>query len=233
MLSILVDYDNVHSLTTSRGARYLTDKILAALPSSLVSRHKNASVRFYGGWFLGQTLTRRAQGLSSDLSNSFPTTFSSPGEHKIFVRAELARSLLVDPGRDLWHTYRIRQFPQKLTCALPAARGCTDQSCPLSAIAAAITSGACPTSGCTISPCDLFERNEQKLVDSMIGVDGLHISRTSDDLVIVSSDDDLWPPIHSALACGKDVHLLQTLQRTSPYGRVVRGVGANFWEGTL
>jgi uncharacterized LabA/DUF88 family protein len=149
------------------------------------------------------------------------------------VHADLARSLLVDPGRDLWHTYRVRQFPQKMACVPPAARGCANQSCPLSVVAVAVTSDICPTSGCTISPRDLFEKNEQKLVDSMIGVDGLHISRTSDDLVIVSSDDDLWPPIHSALAYGKDVHLLQTLQRTSPYARSLRGFRASLWEGSL
>ena len=43
-------------------------------------------------------------------------------------------------------------------------------------------------------------REEQKLVDSMLLIDLVHLAQTTTDpLVVVSADDDLWPGIRFVL----------------------------------
>ena len=65
--------------------------------------------------------------------------------------------------------------------------------------------------GCSTALGDLVKRNEQKLVDTLITADLIYLaSRHPDVIVIVSSDDDMWPGIRSALALGASVVHIQT-----------------------
>ena len=55
-------------------------------------------------------------------------------------------------------------------------------------------------------PGTVLERAEQKLVDSMITIDLVHLAEaTSQCLVVVSADDDLWPGIRFVLLRGAQV----------------------------
>ena len=52
----------------------------------------------------------------------------------------------------------------------------------------------------------LLSRREQKLVDTMIVADLIHLaSRGETPIGLVSSDDDMWPGILSALNIGASV----------------------------
>ena len=237
MIYVLIDYDNLPMPITGRGSYYVMDRILNLLPPRLVQAATRAEARFYGGWFEGTRLTRRAQTLSADLAAHFPAPVpltASAASHTLQVRATLARSLLIDPNRDLVHTFRARAYPQSITCIHPTARGCTNAPCALAPLSVALRSNACPTTGCRVNPRDLFQKDEQKLVDSMMSVDGMYVSQQAGThLVVVSSDDDLWPPIHSVLAVGRDVFLVHTLPRTTPYAAAARFARGRLWEGQL
>lgn len=58
---------------------------------------------------------------------------------------------------------------------------------------------------------DLIVRNEQKLVDSMMATDlmSLHLS-SQEELVVVSSDDDLWPSLRLLLHRGHTIYHVHT-----------------------
>ena len=54
-----------------------------------------------------------------------------------------------------------------------------------------------------MSPGEVLAREEQKLVDTMLVVDLAHLARQGGSvLVVVSTDDDVWPGIRFALLLG-------------------------------
>lgn len=231
MLHVLIDHDNLPPAVSAKGSHYIVDRILETLPDTLLRTVTHVQCRFYGGWFSGSHLTRRAQQLSADIGRDFPAPMTAL---KVSVTAELARSLLVDPMNDLWHTFRARQGAPTIGCKHPVSQGCRDPSCPLVVMTQALTVNRCPTTNCSVRPRELLERNEQKLVDSMMAVDSLFVRQTlQHPIAIVSSDDDLWPPIHMLLATGRDLHLIHTKPRTTPYGSMIRPGWGALWQGTL
>ena len=74
-----------------------------------------------------------------------------------------------------------------------------------------------PTS-CDLTPEDLIRRKEQKLVDAMVAADiffNAHFQ--ADRIAVVSSDDDMWPAIKTALQLGSDIIHVHTKQgRSTP-----------------
>ena len=71
----------------------------------------------------------------------------------------------------------------------------------------------CPQLGCRTTPGDLLCRQEQKLVDTMITADLIHFAKIGQhDLAVVSSDDDVWPGIQTALLYGARVTQVHTRQ---------------------
>ena len=129
------------------------------------------------------------------------------GAHVLLVRAELARALICDPGVELTHTYRRRSLPPRLRCISTPFPNCAEPSrCPVAGVEPFIRDGACPGDGCVVTPGAVLERAEQKLVDSMITIDLVHLAEaTSECLVVVSADDDLWPGIRFVLLRGAQV----------------------------
>lgn len=61
----------------------------------------------------------------------------------------------------------------------------------------------------------VLEREEQKLVDSMLVVDLVHYAETTEEpLVVVSADDDLWPGIRFVLLRGaRVIHVIPRRSR--------------------
>jgi hypothetical protein len=75
-------------------------------------------------------------------------------------------------------------------------------------------------------PSALISTTEQKLVDSMLTADLIHLAHSGEQFVaIVSSDDDMWPGIITAVHAGAHVLHVQTsgLQQFSPYLHVTNG----------
>lgn len=64
----------------------------------------------------------------------------------------------------------------------------------------------------------ILERQRQKLVDTMLAVDLLYLGTVSDEpIAIVTSDDDLMPPIIQAVYNGaKVLHLHTIAGRSTP-----------------
>ena len=65
---------------------------------------------------------------------------------------------------------------------------------------------SCPADDCAVAPQTVLIREEQKLVDSMLVIDLVHLAQTTTEpLVVVSADDDLWPGIRFVLLHGAHV----------------------------
>ena len=179
-----------------------------------MSRTQTVTCRLYGGWFDQQALSYGAQRLLPDVAREFPRAVpivDQHGSHVVLVRVELALSLLCDPTQQLTHTYRRRSIPPTLSCCRPPFTNCADSnSCAVASLEPFLRTHVCPRQGCSVEPTDVLDRAEQKMVDSMILVDMVHVARqTNEPIVMVSADDDLWPGIHFILLAGAEVvHVL-------------------------
>ncbi len=218
---VLVDYDNVPDLERNRGPVHIVTRIVDALGPA-VAGETHLRFRFYGGWFRGANLSRRAQLIRPLLQTHFPRPISRPhGVHgrQIVARAELALTLESAPGRYLTHTYRERSLPSSVRCAPPPYVGCSKPAaCVIGPTHALLRDAQCPEPGCRVSVTAVLSKPEQKLVDTMLTVDLLHLATTTrSKLAVVSSDDDLWPGIQVALIYGASImHVHPLAGRTTP-----------------
>ena len=101
----------------------------------------------------------------------------------------------------------------------PAQEGVVSP-CVLAALPDFINNETCPQVGCSVTRRMLLRgAGEQKLVDTMLVADLIYLSRIGEASVgIVSSDDDVWPGIISALVAGTRVLHVLTGNPTSPIG---------------
>lgn len=200
-MRVLVDYDNITKLDRSRGLVVIVNKIFSSIPNLNLPIKANASVRLYGGWYNHGNITHKAQLLSAEIANNFPIVIPyPPTSSKIIVNVELAFSILIAPREHILETYRIRSYPTDLKCDDPRNHGCTTISCPINHIYKFINTGSCDNQCCTIRPNQILYKGEQKLVDSMINSDLFYLSMSNESpIILVSSDDDFWPGIRTAL----------------------------------
>lgn len=229
---VLVDYNNVLETERRRGIVYLVDRIISVLDPEHIRRYRRIALRLYDGWYEMQSPTRHAQQIAADVQKAFPSTRTltdKAGAFNAIVNVELAYSLRCDPGVNIWHTYRQRSTFNNLSCHPPHSVGCTSPACVLSPIHTFFSTGKCPTPGCNVTPSDLFTRNEQKLVDSMIVADMFfwHLSSHA-ELAIVSSDDDLWPAIRMLLLRGMKVFHIHTHPGRTTRAFYTQGIGSDY-----
>lgn len=222
----LIDYDNVDALERRRGVRHVMASLLEALGPRRVVGGKKLACRLYGGWFDEASLSPNALQLLPELRREFPSAMAVTdrrGTQNVLVRAELALTLACDPSGDLTHTYRQRSPSRHLRCAAAPFPDCADVArCPIASIEPFIRDKRCPVEGCAVRPATILHRAEQKLVDSMIVVDLIHLAGvTSGPLVVVSADDDLWPGIRFVLLRGaRVIHVIPRrgrAEREQPY----------------
>ena len=217
----LVDYDNVPA--PHRGPEYLIARLLDAIGVARLTVDANLRCRLYGGWFDHATLSRRAQRLAAALHAVFPKRMAVTHRgHGVLVRVgvELARTLAGD-RLDMTHTFRRRAVPTGLGCLPGPFPGCAHPpQCPVAGMDRFINTAACPVAGCGVSTEQVLQRDEQKLVDAMLVADLIRLAQTTNELlVVVSSDDDMWPGIRVALLYGARVVHVHTRPRgASPYG---------------
>lgn len=231
---VLVDYANVHRASRERGLFYVVLKILETIGCNEFSANETVHFRLYGGWYEFGTFTRQAQQLSVEIQQLFPAPlqlWESNKRVRLRANVELATGLLIDPARELPNTFRARSAPENLRCSSPPVEGCgSPGNCALWATARLIEDGYCPGHDCTIPSISVLSRGEQKLVDTMLVCDLVYLAsrKQAECLAIVSTDDDMWPGIRSALALGsRVVHIHPVLGRSTP--RFYKdGVGANY-----
>ena len=109
---ILVDYDNIEIAILRLGIVHVVDRIVSRIDPTEVDVNRRIRIRLYGGWYLNDSLTHRAQELSTDISTNFPDTKSlSDDSTKVIVSCEMAYSILADPTNHLFSTFRPRGIP--------------------------------------------------------------------------------------------------------------------------
>lgn len=200
---------------------HVVTRIVDALGSA-TSTETQIRFRLYGGWFNGNTLSKRAQQLAPAIGAGFPRTVTASAgspPQRLIARAELATALESAPGRYLTHTYRERALPNNVECAGLPYTGCfVPANCPIAPLAALIRDQECPEQQCHVGLAGVLTKPEQKLVDTMIAVDLVYLAQLNrDTLVVVSADDDIWPGIQLALMQGARVLHVHPLQgRTTP-----------------
>jgi hypothetical protein len=226
---LLVDHDNLSPALRARGAVFLSEHVLQMLGLDRLRSTSHVTIRLYGGWYEDRRLTSRAQVLAAELA-TFPRIVNlvSPSResHAITVRVELAYSMLAEPARNLMYTVRVdRGLPASLRCAAPRDRGCRASQCPLAAVQEFFTAAQCPEDGCFVTPNMLFSQAQQKLVDTLLAVDLVHAAQRGDPVVsLLTSDDDVWPAIRSAMLLGSRVlHMTDRARYATEYDYVDRG----------
>jgi hypothetical protein len=212
---ILVDHDNIPDRVKRKGLRGMVDRFAElAMTQSADPGDMRLDVKFYGGWFEYDRLTKMAQELSSEIRRQFPyalfNTKSSPAR-KVTVNASLAFSLESLPKKTLTNTFRSRSPARKMTCAEPSGSGCTARDCPLSPVVGFVDKNSCPEAGCPVTPQNIFRGSgQQKLVDTMLVADVIFLAKTDPMLFVVTNDDDVWPGLISAMVLGSTIIHINT-----------------------
>jgi uncharacterized LabA/DUF88 family protein len=204
---IFIDYDNLLHPQKTAGILDVTTKVLIQIPLNPDLVRGRCEVRVYGGWYEGDQITRKAQDLTVELQRDFPTVIRVPRESgkilQLMANAELAVSLLQEPSHHLFNTYRRKGKPSNVRVEKPDEVGCSDAACVLPQMKQLLYTGSCPKPGCSVSNCDLVYRHEQKIVDTMLTCDLIHaVDRVSDQVILVSGDDDFLPPLRTVLLRG-------------------------------
>ena len=211
---VLIDYDNLDLLERRHGVRHVMTSLLQALGRERLGGQVSVECRLYGGWFQETAISPSAQQLLPELRRNFPSSMAiadQKGTEIVLVRAQLALALACDPRVELTHTYRRRSLPPSLRCIPAPFPGCSDPTnCPIADLDPFMQHGTCPEGRCVVTPRGVLQRAEQKLVDSMIVIDLVHLAgASSEPLVVVSADDDIWPGIRFVLLRGaRVVHVI-------------------------
>jgi len=225
----LVDWDNIRPNQRRLGIVTVVEKMVQHVALRVAPTSTKLRFRLYGGWYEDDQLTRYAQRLSAGINADFPRAISVPttaGTRSMIANLELALALDLRPTYHLFRTYRRRQVPSNLRADSPRDHGCDDDRCPLQLLDRFINDGRCPKAGCGITVDQVLFVGQQKLVDAMLLSDLLYAARQGESsVVVVSSDDDLWPGIVLASACGLHVfHLHTHVGRSTPrvYSRMMQ-----------
>jgi hypothetical protein len=216
-MKVLVDYDNIPGSIARQGLTYLADRILMKV-HTIVPTLTALDLRLYGGWDRKNQLTKTGQELATQLRSHFPRVLTVTAK-PIRLNMQLAESLEALPGKRFVNTLRTEPV-RKIKSFVPSHTTCRNSSCPIDVVAVFLNAARCPAEGCMATPQMLLSQDQQKMVDTMMVADLIHLaSADGEPLAIVTSDDDLWPGILSALARGTSVIHLQTrtVNNVPPY----------------
>lgn len=207
VLSVLVDYDNVNERFKRAGVIESAIGISHLIPFSVLSQYESMRVRLYGGWRENSTLTRSAQNILPEIRRDSPRLFScgdGSRTHSMRFEVELA-------DRPAWST---AVFSETFVKDRPARKfrarrdpwqNCAGQvGCGMAHLRDLKYSDSCRTSQCSVKAQDLIVRDEQKMVDTLLVADIAYLSlqRRDKNIVVVSSDTDMWPGVLLAANAG-------------------------------
>lgn len=212
---VFVDYDNVAASHTRAGPVNLAKMLVTLIPSATLACHSHVTVRLYGGWRLQSTLTTLAQRLIPDIRSASPCiiSFNQAGNTlNLRLTVELAdkpigasipfeQTLVKDRG--------LRKFR---SLATPWSECMDAESCGFISFVGSTHNLSCGKSGCLTKLGDIFVRDEQKMVDTLIVADIAHqaLVERATNIVVVSSDTDMWPGVLLALRAGCSVSHIHT-----------------------
>ena len=209
-LATFIDYDNLLDRHKSSGILDVVTKALFQTPLSSQNVRGTCDIRIYGGWYEGLTMTGRAQELTGNIGDEFPTIIrvaTKSGEVlALETTAALAVATMEEPGHHLFGTYREKGKPRNIRVKTPAAVGCTDPSCLLPMTKKLLEFGSCSVPSCAVTSNDLVYRQEQKIVDTMLTCDMVYApTQDYQHLVLISGDEDFVPPLRTVLLRGTPV----------------------------
>ena len=140
-----------------------------------------------------------------------------------------------DPSRHLWYTLRSKTAPRGVEFLDPSSAGCRfADRCPLRPGYDFFVRGHCPEPDCRLTGPLVLRRREQKLVDTMLAADVfLDVYSNERQIAVVSSDDDLWPAIRTALQFGVRVVHIHTESGYATRQSYVRGQSAGYVQVNL
>lgn len=218
-MKVLVDYDNVPVAIRRVGVSYVVDRVRAKLAGFISAECNRLEFRLYGGWDQNSTLTAVAQRLTAEIGRTFPRIVGAEGcvTKRLRVDVSLVHALEKAPNKLLRHTHRKTTFSKQLMCLRPTTVACRNTDCQIDQIAEFLNHQRCPEPGCAVTPVMLLSTLEQKLVDTAIVADLIHLSLSGHETItLVSSDDDLWPGIISSLLNGSRlIHVHTTGSNTA------------------
>lgn len=247
-MDVLIDYYNLPQQLRQRARQEkherIVDVVIDRLVSAIVPKHietgdERIDLRLYGGWYEDQTPTRDAQEIHAALSANYPTAVSGASGRRIVLDAQLAYSVKCDPNHHLFYTLRSKAAPRGIEFLNPSALGCVlPERCPLRPGYDFFVRGRCPEHTCTVSGHLVIRRREQKLADTMLAADVFfNVYTRMPRITVVSSDDDLWPAIRTALQLEVAVVHIHTERGYTTKPQYLHGDGAeyiqlNLQEGT-
>jgi hypothetical protein len=205
-LNILVDYDNVPSTLWAPGPIQAAASMCARLPACVVGSEPELTVRLYGGWKTSSASTHRAQQLIPQLAAGH-IYIPRPGHIATALNIRLNVQLAVAPlgaqtpfDTTLAKNRAIRSFRPRqgvTACFQPSA-------CGMAFLANLTHTTACTMSQCSMMAQDLLVRDEQKMVDTLMVADMAHAAYVDkdDDIVVITSDTDIWPGVLLAIKAG-------------------------------
>lgn len=202
--TFFVDYHNVHlelarthPLPARRGAfdqdtvAWVVDRLCERIQrwrSRSVPSWTSCDIRFYSGWFDGDTATDH-HGMVAGAVRRLPSVL--PG--RVRFGYHVATSLIDLPATRITHTLRPRRMP-RLRWSFPV-HGCQlPGACPIRAAADCLEGMPCSANGCNGSAEHAVRGVEQKTVDSHIVCDFLTIAR-EEPAVLLSNDTDFVPAV--------------------------------------
>jgi hypothetical protein len=231
----LVDYDNIEEIIRRRGILEIVSRTIQAISRTATPIQSRVEFRLYGGWFWESRLSKQAQELSLQINSNFPATipWGIPAV-AVKVSVVLAQSLAASPGFLLTHTFRRRPFSDRLYCDSPSQPVCGEISCPMHSIRTFFTDQKCPSRSCIKVQSQFLYHYQQKLVDTMLAADLIYFSaqKTYPLLAVVSSDDDMWPGIRTAIAFSSKIVQVHT-RRSPNHSNYCRNLGSAYIEETL
>lgn len=236
-MDVLVDYYNLSQHQRRKGIVHVVDLMVSTIvPDHVRTDERRIDLRLYGGWYEGQTRTRDAETIVATLHGHYPTMLGDRTDRRtITVNVELAYSMKCDPANHLWHTLRPRTGPRGIEFPDPSSVGCRlADRCPLRPGYEFLAFGACPEQECEVTSQQAMKRREQKLVDTMLAADVFFNAYSNERrIAVVSSDDDLWPAIRTALQLGVEVIHVHTLKGHSTRPSCTREASAGYVQINL
>jgi hypothetical protein len=219
---VLVDYDNFyhdHVCDERDDHSWLLHEINLLVTESLrlLPEVSRVDFRLYGGWLAGNVLTKRGSALCGTITQTpyFPIRAPS-GSRLIHGEVVLATRLLQLPSIEWGNTLRQRRGLPRIRFNGTASSPLCSQKphqCPIEILRhfTVRRNRTCPVPGCTVDRDHVFAVTEQKMVDSMMTCDLLHLARLADvgGVIVCTDDTDVLPTLAAVadIAQGKRIRL--------------------------
>lgn len=238
-LYVLVDYDNIPRSLLAPGPVALGTAICSRLPKNVVDQEQQVTVRLYGGWRSGAQSTRAAQQLTQKIASDSPTYISRPGASKsdppVRLVVEMATSA-IGASTPFENTFAKERTLRSFRPRSPSDAPCTSPlSCGLSFLSNLAHDTACGVAGCSARAQEMLVRDEQKMVDTLMVADmaQLALLDRARELVVVTSDTDIWPGVLLAIKAGcavTQVHATPNIQTPNALVSMLPHIVRNYFS---